>query len=86
MTTIDRLGPQHLDSLPEGVERPPAATIKWLGPDEQFGSIFNQDVENVALVQKGLKSAKPSPGLTLANYQDIKVRWHHRLLEKWLNA
>ena len=42
-------------ALPEGAERPPAAKIKWLGPDEQFGSIFNQDVENVAQVQRGLK-------------------------------
>jgi hypothetical protein len=72
-------------ALPEGAERPPAAKIKWLGPDEQFGSIFNQDVENVAQVQRGLKAAKPPGGLTLGNYQDIKVRWHHRLLEKWVN-
>jgi len=73
-------------SLPEGQPRPPAAKIKWLGPDEQFGSIFNQDVENVARVQRGMKAAKPPGHLTLTNYQDIKVRWHHRLLEKWLNA
>ena len=73
-------------TLPEDAERPPSAPMRWLGEDEHFGDIFNQDVENVAEVQKGLKAAKAPGGLTLGNYQDIKVRWSHRLLEKWINA
>ena len=85
-------------SLPEGTERPPAATIHWLGPDDdwteaaelgQLGEIFNQDTANIPYVQKGLKSlakGKPTKGVTLANYQDVRIRHYHRILDKFLNA
>ena len=39
--------------------------------------------------QKGLKSlarGKPSKGVTLANYQDIRIRHFHRILDRFLNA
>jgi nitrite reductase/ring-hydroxylating ferredoxin subunit len=85
-------------ALPEGTERPPAATIHWLGVDDdwteapelgQLAEIFNQDTANIPYVQKGLRSlarGKPSKGVTLANYQDIRIRHFHRLLDKYLNA
>jgi hypothetical protein len=85
-------------SLPEGVERPPAATIHWLGADDDWteapelgglAEIFNQDTANIPYVQKGLKSlarGKPSKGITLANYQDIRIRHYHRLLDKLITG
>ena len=40
-------------------------------------------------VQKGLKSlarGKPSRGLTLANYQDVRIRHYHALIDRYLDA
>lgn len=82
--------------MPDGVERPPAATVHWLGPDDdwteapELGSlaeIFNQDTANIPYVQKGLKSlaaGKPGGGVTLANYQDVRIRHLHRLIDRYI--
>ncbi len=82
----------YLAPWPEGSEKPPAAKIHWLGVDDdwcdapELGSlarIFNQDVFNLPKVQRGLK-AMQKPGVTLANYQESKIRHFHTLLEKWI--
>jgi nitrite reductase/ring-hydroxylating ferredoxin subunit len=73
-------------------ERPPAAPIHWLGPDDDWteapelgflARVFNQDTYNLPKVQRGLH-ATVKPGVTLANYQETKIRHLHRLLERWL--
>jgi hypothetical protein len=73
-------------------ERPPAAPIHWLGPDDDWteapelgflARVFNQDTFNLPKVQRGLH-ATVKPGVTLANYQETKIRHLHRLLERWL--
>jgi phenylpropionate dioxygenase-like ring-hydroxylating dioxygenase large terminal subunit len=73
-------------------ERPPAAPIHWLGPDDDWteapelgmlAKVFNQDTFNLPKVQIGLKSMK-KPGVTMAVYQETKVRHFHALLERWL--
>jgi nitrite reductase/ring-hydroxylating ferredoxin subunit len=81
---------------PEGKERPPAATVHWLGEHDDWteapelgglAQIFNQDTANIPYIQKGLKSlvrGKPSKGLTLANYQDVRIRHYHLLLDRYL--
>ena len=75
-------------------EKPPAAKIHWLGVDDDWcdapelgalARIFNQDIFNLPKVQRGLKASQ-KPGVTLANYQEAKIRHFHTLLEKWINA
>lgn len=84
-------------ALPEGTERPPAAAIHWLREEDdwtaapelgQLAEIFNQDSANIPYVQRGLKSlgrGKPSKGMTLANYQDVRIRHFHKLIAKYLD-
>jgi len=73
-------------------ERPPAAEVHWLGPDEDFNGapelgmlarVFNQDVFNLPKVQRGLHATRKS-GVTLSLYQETKIRHFHRLLERRL--
>ncbi len=75
-------------------ERPPPAKEHKLGVDDpwtdapQLGmlaKVFEQDVFNMAKVQKGLETTR-KPGITLSNYQESKIRWIHRLLDEWVDA
>ena len=75
-------------------EKPPPAPIHWLGPDDDWtlapelgplAHIFNQDSFNLPKVQRGLHALQ-KPGVTLANYQETKIRHFHLLLEKWLDT
>ena len=72
-------------------ERPPPAAIHRLDADESWteapelgmlGKVFDQDTFNMERVQLGLESTF-KPGVTLANYQESKVRWLHTLLSQW---
>jgi hypothetical protein len=83
----------YLAPYKEG-EKPPAAKIHWLGVDDDWtlapelgalARIFNQDVFNLPKVQRGLRATQ-KPGVTLAVYQEAKIRHFHTLLEKWINA
>ena len=47
-----------------------------------LGKVFDQDTFNMERVQLGLESTF-KPGVTLANYQESKVRWLHTLLGQW---
>ena len=73
-------------------ERPKPVPIRRLGVDEPWttatelgmlGKVFDQDVFNMAKVQRGLETTF-KPGITLANYQESKVRWLHQMLSKWV--
>jgi nitrite reductase/ring-hydroxylating ferredoxin subunit len=73
-------------------ERPPAAPIHWLQPEDDWtvatelgmlGRVFNQDVYNLPEVQKGLE-AMVKPGVTFADYQETKPRHFHDLLGEWI--
>ena len=77
-------------------ERPPAAPIHWLAEDEPWtnapelgmlGRVFDQDSLNLAQVQAGLNTlAKTRSGCTLSQYQELKVRHFHHLLERWVSG
>jgi len=78
--------------VPAGEERPPAAPIHWLGPDDDWvdapelgllAKVFNQDVYNLPRVQKGLKTMK-QPYVVFADYGETKLRHFHKLLEEWI--
>jgi phenylpropionate dioxygenase-like ring-hydroxylating dioxygenase large terminal subunit len=71
---------------------PPATQIHWLGPDDDWtdapelgflARVFNQDTFNLPKVQLGLKTMTKKT-VTLANYQETKIRHFHHLLEEWL--
>ena len=71
-------------------ERPPPAAIRWLAPDEPWsaalgflGRVFDQDAFNMPKVQLGLEATYKA-GVTLANYQESKVRWLHHKLTEWV--
>jgi len=90
-------GNDHRSSIMEAImlapfqgERPPAAKIHWLADDQPWstalgflGKVFDQDVFNMPKVQMGLESTY-KPGVTLANYQESKVRWLHHKLGEWV--
>ncbi|MGH1502760.1 MAG: aromatic ring-hydroxylating oxygenase subunit alpha [Acidimicrobiales bacterium] len=73
-------------------ERPPPAPTTYLGPDDDWtdatelgmlAKVFQQDSFNMPMVHKGLKAAA-KPGVTLASYQEAKVRWLQQTLGEWL--
>ena len=71
-------------------ERPLAATVRWLEPDEKWsnalgylGKVFDQDSFNMPKVQAGLESTYQS-GVVLSGYQESKVRWLHTKLTEWI--
>jgi hypothetical protein len=81
-----------LEPVPEGGDRPPAAPTRVLGPEETwadveelgaFGRVFNQDGSTFARIQRGLR-ASVRPSLTLARYQESRIRHLHATLDAYL--
>ena len=75
-------------------ERPKPAATTYLGPDDEWtdapelgmlGKVFSQDSFNMPMVQKGLETSAKA-GVTLANYQESKVRWLQAKLAEWLEG
>ncbi len=82
-----------LTPLPAGVPKPKTGPVHWLGPDEDYSAapelgglcaVFNQDLANLPRIQRGLKSMT-KPGVTLANYQEIRIRQFHQDLDAYLD-
>jgi phenylpropionate dioxygenase-like ring-hydroxylating dioxygenase large terminal subunit len=74
-------------------ERPPPAEEHQLGVDDPWteapelgilAKVFEQDVFNMAKVQKGLETTH-KPGITFSNYQESKIRWLHQHLDEWID-
>lgn len=82
-----------LRPIPKDGERPEPAEIEWLddgqsfteaeGMDPGFGAILDQDTENLLAQQQGI-DASAKGGLTLGNYQEIRVRHFEQTVEKYL--
>jgi phenylpropionate dioxygenase-like ring-hydroxylating dioxygenase large terminal subunit len=75
-------------------ERPEPASTTYLGIDDEWtdapelgmlGKVFSQDSFNMPRVQHGLETSI-KPGVTLANYQESKVRWLHDTLGDWVEC
>jgi phenylpropionate dioxygenase-like ring-hydroxylating dioxygenase large terminal subunit len=71
---------------------PEPAAMRWLGPDEpwsnapELGSaarVADQDTENLKRIQRGLRASK-KPGVTLANYQESRIRHFHQTLDAYM--
>ena len=83
-----------LSPYDEAAGRPPDAPIHWLGVDDDWtlapelgllARVFNQDCFNLPMVQKGMHTLRRNkPGVTMAVYQETKVRHFHALYEEWL--
>lgn len=53
------------------------------GMDAGFGAILDQDTDNLFLQQEGIE-ASAKRGLTLGNYQEIRIRHFEKAVEKYL--
>jgi len=76
-------GESRLD--PEG-ERRLVEGEKWANAVELggYGPIIDQDMPNLARLQKGLRATK-KPGVTLANYQEVRIRHFHQTLKEYID-
>jgi nitrite reductase/ring-hydroxylating ferredoxin subunit len=84
----------YLTPVPDGQERPKPAPIHWLKPEDDWleapelgrlTSTINQDRVNLPHIQTGLKTlARTKPGITLATYQESRIRQFHHTLMKWI--
>jgi phenylpropionate dioxygenase-like ring-hydroxylating dioxygenase large terminal subunit len=76
--------------------RPKSAPLKILTEEQKwadapelvgFGPIFDQDMLNMPYVQIGMKASTATKGaISLANYQESRIRDFHRLLEKRISS
>ncbi len=55
------------------------------GMDPGFGVILDQDTENLLLQQEGLE-ASAKPGITLGNYQEIRVRHFEQAVDRYVSS
>jgi hypothetical protein len=80
---------------PEGSPRPDDCPVQRLGTDQLFseaeglegdlGRVFDQDLGNLKMVQKGLKNLRTKE-VVLGNYQEVRIRHFHQTLDKYINA
>ena len=81
---------------PAGTTAPKAPAMHLIGPDEPFTSVahligaglagvFDQDLDNLEAVQKGLK-ASANRRIELGHYQESRLRHFHRTLDKYLSG
>ena len=76
---------------PDGSHPPPAA-VTWLGLDDpwsaapELGSasmVADQDTDNLKRIQRGLRASR-KPGVTLAAYQESRIRHFHETLDSYV--
>lgn len=82
-----------LRPAPKDGSRPFPAPVTYLrddqsfceaeGMDPGFGKILDQDTDNLVLQQEGLE-ASAKPGITLGNYQEIRVRHFERGIDRYM--
>jgi phenylpropionate dioxygenase-like ring-hydroxylating dioxygenase large terminal subunit len=78
----------------EDGSHPPPAAPHWLTEEQSWsdapelgsaGFVADQDTENLRRIQKGLR-ATHKPGITLANYQESRIRHFHQTLDKYMGV
>lgn len=76
----------------EDGSHPKPASPQWLTEEQSWsdapalgsaGMVADQDTENLRRIQKGLKASK-KPGITLANYQESRIRHFHNTLDEYM--
>lgn len=82
-----------LHPVPAGEPRPPAVPMHLLSDDEDFtaaaelgalGPGFNQDLDNLPRVQRGLNSTVRSQ-LFLSRYQESRIKHFHKVLCEYIS-
>ena len=53
------------------------------GMDPGFGDILDQDTDNLILQQEGLETSV-KPGITLGDYQEIRIRHFQQAVDKYM--
>ena len=66
-----------------GADQPFADAADVLG--ESLARVFDQDASNLPQVQKGMKASRKG-AVTLANYQEVRIRHFHQTLDKYLTS
>jgi phenylpropionate dioxygenase-like ring-hydroxylating dioxygenase large terminal subunit len=83
-----------LDPVPDNGPRPAPAATRYLGEGETFadapelgflGRVLNQDGATFGRIQRGLH-ASVKPGVTLARYQESRIRHFHATLDAYLTG
>lgn len=84
-----------LTPVAAGAERPEPAPVHWIGIDDDWtvatelgrlAGVLNQDSGNVPFVQQGLKTlARQRPQVTLARYQEVRIRHFHRTIDDYIS-
>jgi phenylpropionate dioxygenase-like ring-hydroxylating dioxygenase large terminal subunit len=78
----------------EDGSHPPPPPIIWLDEDTPWSSvaamgsaamIVDQDTDNLKRIQKGVKATR-KPGVTLAAYQESRIRHFHETLDAYMAA
>jgi hypothetical protein len=81
-----------LKRVPEGEDRPPPATVRWLADDEPWsnaeelpvlGPVIDQDLANLPHMETGLRSLAQGQ-VQLGHYQERRIRHFHRALDHYL--
>lgn len=84
-----------LQRVPTGDPIPRGVPVHVLGEHERFtdaeelgilGKVFDQDLDNLPDVQKGMKVAEMNgaSGLILGNYQEARILQLHQMLERYI--
>ena len=60
------------------------ATPRCRRMDESLGRVFDQDTDNLAAQTRGLQGQLASAGQTLGNYQEVRTRHFHAVLDRYL--
>jgi hypothetical protein len=81
-----------LSDFDPSTPRPDPAPVRLLGENEEWietedeigglAAVFQQDMVNMPRVHEGLKSLKR--GVTLANYQESRIRHLHKKIDDYL--
>ncbi len=88
-----------LYAFPQDRARPDPAPMTRLGIDDSWfkapelggiAAIFEQDTANMPLVHRGMmaggRNSLGKPGVTLANYQELRIRHYHMTLDRYLGV
>ena len=76
---------------PDG-SHPPPATMRLLREDQKWADapelgsaamVADQDTDNLMRIQRGLRASK-KPGVTLARYQESRIRHYHETLDAYM--
>lgn len=83
-----------LQPVPDGGPRPPPAAAVRIGIDQSYtdvddfkgnrlAAVLDEDTDNFKRQSAGMK-ASLKPGQTLGNYQEVRIRHFHKVLDEYL--